>query len=80
MPDPTTTMLPNHRSSLSATAVLALLATLLPAQGQTAARAAEKIGDLVPEFTFPEFWNGDGRQSLSEFRGSPILIDFWGTH
>ena len=75
-------MLPRLRSSSlhAGLGAALLLAGSAAAQGQTAPRAAEKLGDLVPEFTFPEFWNGDGRQSLSDFRGSPILIDFWGTH
>ena len=50
-----------------------------PGQAE-APKAAERVGDRVPEFAFPEFLNGDGRQTLSAFRGSPLLIDFWGTH
>jgi hypothetical protein len=52
----------------------ALLALPLAAQ-QTA-----NVGDKVPDMTFPQFLNGDGRQSLAEFYGSPVVIDLWGTH
>lgn len=44
-----------------------------------AAQQAANLGEQVPEFTFPQFLNGDGRQSLSEFFGQPVMIDFWGT-
>src|SRR5262245_21739173 len=36
-----------------------------------------KVGEKVPDFEFPPFQNGDGRQSLSEFAGQPVLIVFW---
>ncbi|HLQ38038.1 MAG TPA: hypothetical protein VK348_09560 [Planctomycetota bacterium] len=42
--------------------------------------AAAKVGDKVPEFTFPQFHNGDGRQKLSDFIGHPLMIEFWGVH
>ena len=48
---------------------------LAPAQDQQVAQ----VGDQVAEFTFGPMLNGDGRAKLSEFRGQPILIDFWGT-
>ena len=36
------------------------------------------MGDVVPDFAFPEFLaGGDGRQRLSEFRGQPVLIVNW---
>lgn len=39
------------------------------------------IGDKVADFDFPTMLlNGDGRSKLSEFRGSPVILDFWGTH
>jgi hypothetical protein len=52
----------------------------LLALGLAAPRAQSKAaaGDLVPDFTFPEFLTGgDGRQKLSEFRGEPVLIVNW---
>lgn len=48
----------------------------LPAAAQK--RAA--VGEQVPEFSFTTFQNGDGRQSLAEFFGTPVMIDFWGVH
>jgi len=51
-----------------------LLALPLAAQKRAA------VGDQVPEFTFANFLNGDGRQGLGEFFGSPVMIDFWGMH
>ena len=53
---------------------VALLALPLAAQQRA------NIGDKIPDVTFPAFLNGDGRQSLSEFFGQPIVIDRWGTH
>jgi hypothetical protein len=44
-------------------------------QGQSA-----KVGDKVPSFSFEKMVNSDGRTNLDEFRGQPILVDFWGTH
>ena len=54
------------------------LALALPAQD--GARTVAQVGDQVPEFAFGAMLNGDGRTKLSEFRGQPILLDFWGTH
>lgn len=53
-------------------------ATLLALPLAAQQRAA--VGDKVPDVTFPAFLNGDGRQSLSEFFGQPVMIDLWGTH
>jgi len=55
-----------------------LLASLLLAFPVSAQKAAA-VGERVPDFTFPEFLNGDGRQSLKDFFGYPILVDYWGT-
>lgn len=41
---------------------------------------AQTVGEKVADCTFPTFLNGDGRQSLSEFFGQPVLIEVWGTH
>ena len=38
------------------------------------------VGDTVPDTKVPTFLNGDGRQSLAEFFGQPVMIDVWGTH
>lgn len=50
----------------------ALLASALAAQ-------SPNVGDKVADCTFPTFLNGDGRQSLKEFFGQPVLIERWGT-
>lgn len=42
--------------------------------------AAQTVGEKVADCQFPTFLNGDGRQSLSEFFGQPVLIEVWGTH
>ncbi|MEQ1633240.1 MAG: hypothetical protein ABL997_12760 [Planctomycetota bacterium] len=56
---------------------LSLLALLvLP----LAAQERAKVGDKMPDFSFPQFSNGDGRQNLSDFYGQPVVIDRWGTH
>lgn len=56
-----------------------VLASLLLSLAATAQQRAN-VGEKVPDFAFPQFLNGDGRQSLSEFFGQPVLIDIWGTH
>lgn len=57
---------PGSRSSI-------LVSVLAPAQ-QTAA-----VGKAVPDFELPALIHGDGRRKLSEFFGSPVLFEFWGT-
>lgn len=44
------------------------------------AQERAKVGEKVPDTTFPSFLNGDGRQKLSDFFGQPVMIDIWGTH
>ncbi len=61
---------------MNSRAALASLLLVLPAVAQKAAA----VGEKVPDFSFPAFLNGDGRQSLKDFFGSPIMIDYWGTH
>lgn len=64
---------PTHIMTSSRFGLLPLLLALpLAAQGTV----GEKVGDC----TFPTFLNGDGRQSLAEFFGQPVMIDVWGTH
>ena len=54
-------------------AVAALSASALPAQDGV------QPGDK-PEYTWrSELFNGMGASSLADFRGKPVLIDFWGT-
>ena len=45
-----------------------------------AAQAPAAVGQQVPEFSFPTFHFGDGRQKLSDFFGQPIMIEFWGVN
>ncbi len=56
-----------------------VLVTLLLALPATAQQRAS-VGGQVPDFAFAPFLDGDGRQNLSEFFGSPVMIDFWGVH
>lgn len=55
-------------------AVSALLLAALPAQN---ARVA--VGERMPDVELAGLANGDGRTKLSEFRGQPVVVDFWGT-
>lgn len=60
---------------LAATGALAFCSTL-------AAPTAEGIqpGD-TPEFTWQEAPIGSmGKTSLADLRGTPVLVEFWGTH
>ena len=63
-------------SLLLTLAVLAI--ALIPAfPTPTASAAAPAIGELAPDFTFSDF---DGKaHRLSDFRGKPVLLDFWAT-
>ncbi len=57
--------------------------TLMVAGGMLAMapalQAQVKAGDQ-PEYKFREpLFNGMGASSLADFRGKPVLVDFWGT-
>lgn len=57
-------------------AILAGLATLafMAPQGQEL-----KVGDKIPINKFNEvIWMWDGAESLGDYAGEPILVDFWG--
>ena len=58
--------------------VFPLIPLLLSTMAVAQARA--KVGEVVPEFELAPFQNGDGRQKISEFFGSPVLIEYWGNH
>ncbi len=60
-----------NRSTVLTTLMLAL---------PLAAQQSANVGEKVPDFSFPQFLNGDGRQSLKDFFGQPVMIDIWGTH
>ncbi|MFY9341961.1 MAG: hypothetical protein WAT39_05710 [Planctomycetota bacterium] len=55
-----------------------LFASLLLAM-PAAAQERATVGAKIPDATF-QFLNGDGRTSLSDFFGQPVMIDIWGTH
>jgi len=57
---------------------IGLLATfgLAPVAAQQGVVPAQ-VGEKVPDFEFPPFQNGDGRQQLADFAGQPVLIVFW---
>ena len=56
----------------------ALIASLLLALPIAAQET--KVGDKVGNTTVPSFVNSDGRQSLADFYGQPVVIDCWGRH
>ena len=60
---------------MSISAVLALAFSAIPA-----APAGVKVGDIVNyKFREPGL-NAGGVQSMQDLRGTPVLIEFWGTH
>lgn len=59
---------------------LRLLSAALLLALPTLAQKRAAVGDQVPEFSFGQLLNGDGRQNLSDFYGQPVVIDFWGVH
>ncbi|MDR2844652.1 MAG: redoxin domain-containing protein [Puniceicoccales bacterium] len=48
----------------------------LPAPN-AAAQTAPVVGDIAPDFTFLDFEKKEHR--LSEFKGKPVILDFWAT-
>jgi hypothetical protein len=57
------------------TALLALTVASTPA-----APAGVKVGDLVQHQFRESPLNGGGIKTLQDLRGTPVLIEFWGTH
>ena len=57
-----------------------LLAAPLAVSLLTTAATAQvvEVGD-TPDFRLSEAYNTMGAQSAQDFRGKPVLIDFWGT-
>jgi hypothetical protein len=55
-------------------ALIGALFGALPLAAQAPATEAKQ------DFSFPNFFYGDGRQKLSEFFGQPIMIEEWGVH
>ena len=60
--------------------LLGLAAAVTLAAGTNQQGKAAKVGDKVPSFALGKMINGDGRTNLDEFRGQPVMVDFWGTH
>ena len=57
---------------------LPFLAGVLAAPGR-AAQSTSSPGD-VPEYSWrTELFQGSAASSLADFRGKPVLVDFWGT-
>jgi hypothetical protein len=49
-------------------------AVLTPWQGATL-----KVGDKIPESRLNEIvWGWDGSESIHDYLGEPVLVDFWG--
>ena len=73
-------------SHLSAPALLVSLIALAACGGASAdspgsssAPSDGLVGRPAPDFEVPTVANGKGRVSLSNLRGSVVLVDFWGT-
>jgi hypothetical protein len=63
-------------SSLVALSAVALLASAVRVDAQ----GAVGVGQKVPDRTFTQLLNNDGRMSMDSFRGKVIAVDFWGNH
>jgi hypothetical protein len=56
-------------------ALLGLAALAAPASAQSTVRSGD-----VPEYRWrSSLFQGGGAVSLEDFRGKPVLVDFWGT-
>ena len=66
------TMLPTRRAFIGASVSLASALTAgLPARAE-----AVEVGQKAPDFNLPA--TSGGNVSLSQFRGQPVLIEFYG--
>ena len=65
-----------RRLLLAATAVLTLAVAAHPVG--SALRAQE--ADLAPELRIDAWIHGDGRDTLADYRGDVVLLEFWQTH
>ena len=41
--------------------------------------AVAAVGQLAPEIFVSHWIGGDGRTSITDFRGEVVLLEFWGT-
>jgi len=53
-------------------------AVLLTSGGKKAGNTAG-AGELAPNFTLPNLQDGKGLVSLSKYKGTPVLVNFWAT-
>lgn len=58
---------------------LALACLMMLSQGGRLHAQDIQVGAKVPDHDFQGFHEGDGRTKLSEFIGSPVLVEWWGT-
>ena len=66
------TMLPTRRAFLGASmALVSALTDGLPERAE-----AVEVGQKAPDFSLPS--TAGGKISLSQFRGQPVLIEFYG--
>ncbi len=70
------------RRLMSLGAIIVVLLALTAAPQVVAQDATPAVVEpiVTGDFTFPQFLNGDGRQSMKDFFGQPVMIDIWGTH
>lgn len=62
-------------SLLAAVALVAIAARAGAQQGSGVA-----VGQKVPDKTFTQLLNNDGRMSIESLRGKVVVVDFWGNH
>ena len=48
--------------------------------GTVATAANTYLGKEAPEILLQEWIGGDGRNTLADFRGEVVLLEFWKTH
>jgi thiol-disulfide isomerase/thioredoxin len=64
----------NPRTSLAACVVLGLLVAAPASAGE-----GSLVGSPAPEIKTSEWFHGDGRTTLADFRGQVVLLEFWAT-
>jgi hypothetical protein len=83
--------MPQSKRLLVFLGLIALATSPLVAQGpkdkekdaapKTATQGATPaVGEITLDHTYKNFISGDGRTSMMDFRGSVVLVDWWGIH